>query len=134
MQQRRTYLFLNRVVAVRWHPLQALFLQFWIGSLLLLPLVWWQFGPELIGYLPRLAAIACVSVICNILLIYAFRLAESSFLAPFMYVEIPSALVMSVIFFVESLSVNLLLGAGLILLAGLLVISHRPQNTPSSGA
>lgn len=120
------YLFLNRVVAVRWHPVQALFLQFWIGSALLTPLVWPDLGPEVMAHLPRLAAIAVVSVLCNLLLILSFQRAEASFLAPFMYVEIPSALLMAVVFFDERLAPNLLVGAGLILGAGLLVI-RRPK-------
>ncbi|WP_343211821.1 DMT family transporter (plasmid) [Aliisedimentitalea scapharcae] len=126
------YLFLNRVVAVRWHPIQALFLQFWIGAILLTPLVWTQLGPHVVEYLPRLAAIAGVSVICNVLLIYAFRMAEASFLAPFMYIEIPSALLMAVVFLGETPSLNLLLGAAMILGAGLLVI-RPPRASQMNG-
>jgi len=129
-----SYLFLNRVVAIRWHPIQALFLQFWIGSVLLLWWVWPYLNAELLVHVPKLAGIAGVSVICNIMLINAFRLAEASFLAPFIYVEIPSALVISVIFFNETLSWNLLLGAGMILCAGLLVVMRDPNTPAHKGA
>ena len=125
------YLFLNRVVAVRWHPIQALFLQFWIGTAILTPLVWTQLGPQVLEHLPRLAAIAAVSVVCNVLLIYAFRMAEASFLAPFMYIEIPSALLMAVLFLGEVPTLNLLLGAGLILCAGMLVV-RKPKKRDNS--
>ncbi|GAA6194294.1 DMT family transporter [Ruegeria litorea] len=122
-----SYLFLNRVVAVRWDMFQTLFLQFWIGSLLLFPLVLSDLGPELLPHLPRLFAISVISVLCNLMLFAAFQRAESSFLAPFMYVEVPSALAMAVLFFDETLTINLLLGAGMILCAGLLVMRRRPS-------
>lgn len=125
-----TYLFLNRVVAIRWNPIQALFLQFLIGSILMLPMVWPHLTQQLTQHLYSLAAIAVISVICNIALINAFRLAEASFLAPFMYVEIPSALIIGAIFFGDQLTWNLLLGAGLIMAAGLLVVLHRPAPIP----
>lgn len=124
-----SYLFLNRVVAIRWNPIQALFLQFWIGSILLFPMVWPHLTAQLAEHLPSLTGIAAISVVCNICLISAFRLAEASYLAPFMYIEIPSALLIAVVFFGEHLSWNLLLGAGLILGAGLLVVAHRPNPT-----
>lgn len=120
------YLLLNRVVATRGSPTLALFLQFWIGSALLTPLVWGDLGQGVADALPTLVAMAGVSVLCNILLIQAFRRAEASFLAPFMYIEIPSALTMAVVFFAETLALNVVLGAALILCAGLLVLRSRP--------
>ncbi len=120
------YLLLNRVVATRGSPTLALFLQFCIGSALLTPLVWGGLGQGVAEALPTLAAMAGVSVLCNILLIQAFCRAEASFLAPFMYVEIPSALIMAVVFFEEPLAPRIVMGAGLILLAGLLVLRSRP--------
>lgn len=121
-----SYLFLNRVVATRLPPVQALFLQFWAGSVLLLPLVWPHLAPSLTAALPGLAAIAAVSLLSNMLLINAFRLAEASFLAPFMFVEIPSALAIAVLFLGETPAANLLAGAALILLAGCLTLVRRP--------
>jgi drug/metabolite transporter (DMT)-like permease len=120
------YLLLNRVVATRGSPTLALFLQFWIGSALLTPLVWDDLGQGVEVALPTLAAMAGISVLCNILLIQAFRRAEASFLAPFMYVEIPSALTIAAVFFAETLTLNTVLGAALILCAGLLVLRNRP--------
>ncbi|MCB2134886.1 MAG: DMT family transporter [Rhodobacteraceae bacterium] len=120
------YLLLNRIVAQRGSPTLALFLQFWIGTALLTPLVWNELGAGVRDHLPVLAGMALVSVTCNILLIQAFRRSEGAFLAPFMYVEIPSALMMAVLFFDESLTPNIVLGAGLILVAGLLVLRSRP--------
>lgn len=124
------YLFLNRVVAVRWDPNMALFLQFWIGSALLTPFVWPALTSATLQFLPAFTAIAVVSVVCNLLLINAYRLAPANFLAPFLYVEIPSALLMSALFFNETLTWNILVGAALILVAGIMVLRQKPQPTP----
>ncbi|MGB3177852.1 MAG: DMT family transporter [Albidovulum sp.] len=119
------YLFLTRVVAVRWNLNMALFLQFWSGTLLLLPWVWRDLGAAYAAQGTTLVAIALVSVICNLLLINAFRRAEASFLAPFFYIEIPSGLLIATLFLGEMLSWNILLGAAVIIVAG--AIAARDQ-------
>ncbi len=125
-----TYLMLNRVVAVRWHPVLAMFLQYWIGSACMLPFVWSYLTVDLLAYMPALAGIAAVSLGCNLMLIFAFKLAESSYLAPLMYVEIPSAMFMAVLLFGESVPWNLILGAALIFVAGLVALKRTKQDDP----
>lgn len=128
------YLFLNRVVAVRGDPNMALFLQFWIGAALLMPFVWPLLTQTVLQHWIAFLAIAAVSVTCNVMLINAYRLARANFLAPFLYVEIPSALIMAAVFFGETLTWNIIVGAALILVAGILVlreISDPVDNAPS---
>lgn len=125
------YLFLNRVVAVRWNLTMAMFLQFWIGSLILTPLIWPYLTPALLQHLPAFAGIAVISVVCNFMLINAYRMAPANFLAPFLYIEIPSALLMAVVLFDEQLSWNILWGAALILVAGVTVLREKPQISPA---
>lgn len=123
------YLFLNRVVAVRWNLNMALFLQFWAGTLLLLPWVWSDLAAAYAAHWPTLVGIAVISVLCNLVLIHAFRRAEASFLAPFFYIEIPSGLLIAVFFLNETLTWNVLIGAAVIVLAGA-VTAREPAPQP----
>jgi drug/metabolite transporter (DMT)-like permease len=126
------YLFLNRVVAVRWDLNMALFLQFWAGTLLLLPWVWRDLAVAYYGHWPTLTAIAVISVLCNRALISAFSRAEASFLAPFLFIEIPSGLLIAAFFLDEALSWNISLGAGVIIAAGFLAAKEVGQGAATT--
>ncbi|MGB7269634.1 MAG: DMT family transporter [Albidovulum sp.] len=121
------YLFLNRVVAVRWNLNMALFLQFWAGTFLLLPWVWQDLAAAYQAHWPTLVGIAAISVVCNLALINAFNRAEASFLAPFLFIEIPSGLLIAAFFLDEALSWNILLGAGVIIAAGVLTAHEAAE-------
>jgi drug/metabolite transporter (DMT)-like permease len=121
------YLFLNRVVAVRWNLNMALFLQFWAGAFLLLPWVWQDLAAAYHAHWPTLVGIAAISVLCNLALINAFSRAEASFLAPFLFIEIPSGLLIAAFFLDEAPGWNILLGAGVIIAAGVLTAHEATE-------
>lgn len=126
-----SFLVVSRFVATRSDNMMALVLQFWFGTLLLIPFVWGNFSIELVPYLPKLLVMAAISALCNVLLITAFRLAEASLLAPFMFVEIISAFAISALFFSEPITLNVYIGAAGIVGAGILILSSsKPAKSP----
>jgi drug/metabolite transporter (DMT)-like permease len=94
-----------------------------------LPWVWSDLAAAYAAHWPTLIGIAGISVLCNLMLIHAFRRAEASFLAPFFYIEIPSGLLIAVFFLNETLTWNVLLGAGVIIIAGA-VTAFEPAPKP----
>ena len=79
--------------------------------------------PDLHGWLV-LAGIGGLGASGHYLLIHAFKLAPAARLSPFLYLQILAAAIYSVVWFDEVIDSTFLLGAGLIVGAGL--IASRP--------
>lgn len=88
-----------------------------------LPFAW---VPPTAGELVRIAAGAALIAVAYATIVLAFRLGEMSFVAPFRYLAIPLAMLAGWLAFGDVPAWNMLLGASVIIAAGL-VIFHRER-------
>lgn len=128
-----SFLVLSRFVATRSDNMMALVLQFWFGTLFLIPFIWGDLSVELTPYFSKFLLMAAISVLCNVLMITAFKSAEAGFLAPFMYVEIIAAFAISALFFNEPITFNIFIGAAVIVGAGILALSSSKSTQTNQG-
>jgi len=125
------YMIVTRRMALVSDPLKTLAFQCAVGSLLLTPqaLIFWSMP------LPRdllaFAGLGLFSLIAHLLLIVAFRLAETWVLAPLVYVELIGAAVIGYLAFGEVPGPATIIGALLIIAAGLIMLRQR-DNRPAA--
>lgn len=120
------YLVATRLTARKSDPVSTLAFQCAIGTLLLFPqaVVTWTM-PQWAD-LGFFLALGAVSAFSHLLSIAAFRFAETSTLAPLVYLELIGATLIGYYAFGEIPDVFTIVGAGLIIAAGLLVLRrHR---------
>jgi drug/metabolite transporter (DMT)-like permease len=84
----------------------------------------WQQGIALVG-----VGVAMVSG--QALIVRAFAVAEASVIAPFYYTTIAWAVLIGVVVFGEGITTALIMGTGLIALAGVIVAMHNPSKSRS---
>ena len=115
------YLVATRLASQNTDPIKTLTFQCIVGSLLLLPqalLTWNLPAPE---YYLFFVILGVISVSSHLLSITAFRYAQTSVLAPLVYLELVGAIVIGYFVFTELPSVTIIAGAALIIIGGLLV-------------
>jgi len=134
------YLAATRGATCRTDALSTLAVQSLLGSALIAPFA-------LIGGVPALTvdlvagaiALGCVSAICHFLTVAAYQRTDATLLAPFMYFNLPVAVVVGFFWFGESLSAASLIGLAAIAVGGLVALGDtaslagRPAFLRSSG-
>ena len=69
-----------------------------------------------------MAALCCTAALAHWCLIRAYELAEASAVQPFAYLQLPFVAVLGLTVFGETLSTNVVIGAGIVVLAGLFTL------------
>lgn len=112
-------------------PIQTLAFQVFVGALLLTPFAIWEWStPDLAGIL-LLAGMALLGTISHMMSISAFRFADASTLAPLVYVELLGVTLIGYFAFDEVPGWITVLGAALIVGAGVVLFPRRPVNPPT---
>jgi drug/metabolite transporter (DMT)-like permease len=120
------YLVTTRLAAQKSDPVSTLAFQCAVGTLLLTPqaIVSWTL-PQW-SDLGFFVALGVVSAFSHLMSIAAFRRAEASVLAPLVYLELIGAAAIGFYFFGEVPNIFTVIGAGLIIAAGLILLKrHR---------
>ncbi|MGN6305469.1 MAG: DMT family transporter [Mesorhizobium sp.] len=119
------YMVVTRRTALVSDPLKTLTFQCVVGALLLTPQALVSWKAVAATDIPAFAGLGLFSLLAHSLLITAFRLAETSVLAPFVYVELIGAAVIGYFGFGEVPGPATVVGAALIVAAGLIVLRRR---------
>jgi drug/metabolite transporter (DMT)-like permease len=122
------YLIVTRHAAQGSDPLQTLAFQCAVGALILTPQALWSWSTPAWNDLVFFAGLGLFSAISHLLSIAAFRLADASTLAPIAYVELLGASLIGYLAFGEIPGAPTVIGAALIMLAGLILVRRRPQD------
>jgi drug/metabolite transporter (DMT)-like permease len=109
-------------------PVKTLAFQSVVGALLLTPQAILSWTTPASGDLVFFAALGVLSAGSHLLSIAAFRLSDASMLAPLVYVELIGAAVIGYLAFHEVPGPSTLIGAGLIVAAGLTLIQRYGSN------
>jgi drug/metabolite transporter (DMT)-like permease len=115
------YLVATRLASQTSDPIKTLTFQCIVGTLLLLPQAVWTWEIPTADFYWLFGLLGIVSVGSHLLSIAAFRYAQTSVLAPLVYLELVGAIVIGYFVFGDLPSFTILAGAGLIILGGLLV-------------
>lgn len=102
-------------------PRVTLFYTGFVGttvSTLFLPFVW--VNPAL-AHVPLFMALGVFGLASHVLLVYAYRLAKASILAPFSYTQLPIAIFTGYVVFSDLPALHVLAGAGLIIGSGIFI-------------
>lgn len=127
------YLIATRRASQGSDPLKTLVFQCLLGALLLTPQAVLTFALPSWSDLPLFLALGVLSALCHFLTIAAFRLADASALAPLVYCELIGAALIGYLAFHEVPGAPTLIGAGLIVAAGLLLLRRgKPEGAPPS--
>jgi drug/metabolite transporter (DMT)-like permease len=124
------YMIATRMASENSDPLKTLAFQCVIGAVLLTPQAIWSWSVPSPGDLKFFAAIGALSLISHGLSIAAFQKADASTLAPLVYVELIGSTVIGYLVFGDVPGVTTLLGAGLIVAAGLMLV-RSPESLRS---
>jgi len=119
------YMIATRMASERTDPLKTLAFQCVAGAVLLTPQAIWSWSVPSQGDLKFFVAIGALSLISHGLSIAAFQKADASTLAPLVYVELIGSTLIGYLVFGDVPGVTTLLGAGLIVTAGLMLVERR---------
>lgn len=119
------YLVATRHAAQVSDPLQTLTFQCLLGTLLLTPLALFTWRVPAAHDLLFVAGLGLSSAFCHLLSISAFRLADASTLAPLVYLELVGSALLGYLVFEEVPSARVLVGAGFIVAAGLILLADE---------
>lgn len=120
------YLVATRLAAHHDHPLKTLAFQCLIGAVFLTPQAIWTWSLPGVGELHLFAALGGLSALSHVLSIAAFRYAETSTLAPLVYLELVGTSLIGIAWFGEVPGISVWLGSAVIVAAGLLLIRSPP--------
>lgn len=120
------YLVATRLAAQKSDPLSTLVFQCVVGALLLTPQAIATWAVPQWDDLGLFMALGMISAFSHLLTIAAFRFAEASILAPLVYLELIAAALVGYWAFGEIPDVFTVLGAGLIIAAGLILLKKQP--------
>lgn len=115
------YLVATRLASQNTDPIKTHTFQCIVGSLLLLPQALWTWKLPTREYYVFFAILGVISVSSHLLSITAFRYAQTSVLAPLVYLELVGAVLIGYFVFAELPSLTIMAGAALIIIGGLLV-------------
>ncbi len=93
-----------------------------VGCVMLTPLGLWYWEPMAVGDWGWMALLAVVSALGHWVLIKCYEAAEASAVQPFAYLHLPFVAVLGVTIFGESLPTNVIIGAGIVVGAGLFTL------------
>ncbi|MCE6952614.1 DMT family transporter [Cereibacter sphaeroides] len=116
------YGLLTRFVA-RGDPASVSF--FWtgtVGALAVTPVGLWFWEPMALVDWAWMAALCCTAAVAHWCLIRAYELAEASAVQPFAYLQLPFVSVLGLTIFDETLTTNVVIGAGIVVGAGLFTL------------
>ncbi len=116
------YLMATRLAAHHDNPLKTLAFQCLFGAVILTPQAIWVWSPPTLAELPLFAALGGLSAFSHILSIAAFRYADTSTLAPLVYLELVGTSLIGIAYFGEVPGLSVWLGSAVIVAAGLLLI------------
>jgi drug/metabolite transporter (DMT)-like permease len=119
------YLIATRQAAQQSDPIKTLALQCVVGTVLLTPQAAMSWSVPASSELLFFAGLGLISAVSHLLSIAAFRLADASTLAPLVYVELIGAALIGYVAFDEVPGTSTVIGAGLIVAAGLIVLQSR---------
>jgi drug/metabolite transporter (DMT)-like permease len=119
------YMLATRRASQHSDPVKTLAFQCVLGALLLTPQAIFAWSTPAAADLAFFAAMAVLSALGHILSILAFRYADASTLAPLVYVELVGAAAIGYLAFDEVPTTVTLIGAGLIVAAGLLLLRRQ---------
>jgi len=119
------YLVATRIASSQSDPIKTLAFQALVGSLLLLPLALlrWQWPGT--GFWLLFLAMGGLSAVTHMLSITAFRFAETSLLAPLVYLEIVGSVIIGFWVFGDVPDWYVWIGAGMIIASGILLSRSR---------
>ena len=123
------YLVTTRVTSKITHPIKTLCFQCLVGMILLLPLALKNWSSPNAVDIWLFCLLGVLSACSHFLSIYAFKLAETSVLAPLVYLELLGSVAVGYLVFAEVPTSAVWIGAALITLSGLLVIRGQEQCT-----
>lgn len=115
------YLVATRLASQSTDPIKTLTFQCIVGSLLLLPQALWAWKLPTSEYYFLFGILGIISVGSHLLSIAAFRYAQTSVLAPLVYLELVGAVVIGYFVFDDLPSFIIVAGAALIIMGGLVV-------------
>lgn len=118
------YLISTRQTSQHSDPIKTLSFQCVVGTVLLAPQAAFTFQVPQIDVLWLFLGLGLFSAIGHILTILAFRLADASTLAPLVYLELVGSAVIGFLIFAEIPTLMTVIGAGLIVLSGLALVSR----------
>jgi drug/metabolite transporter (DMT)-like permease len=121
------YLIATRQAAKGSDPIKTLAFQCVAGTLLLTPQAVLSWSIPIWSDLLFFAGLGLLSATSHILSIVAFRHAAASTLAPLVYLELIGAVLVGYLAFHEIPDISTILGAGLIVLAGLLLLQRTER-------
>lgn len=116
------YMIATRFAARESDPLKTLAFQCLVGAILLLPQALWAWAWPQTHDIPLFLAMGALSAVSHLLSIAAFSHAETSLLAPFVYVELLGATIVGYFAFAEVPAFPVWLGALAIVAGGLVLI------------
>ena len=126
------YMIATRQASKDSDPMQTLAFQCVVGTLLLTPQAIWSWSTPAPADLIFFAGLGIFSAVSHLLSIAAFRLADASTLAPLVYIELIGAAAIGYFAFHEIPGPSTLIGAGLIVAAGLILIMRSRRTAAAS--
>ena len=126
------YMIATRQASKDSDPLPTLAFQCVFGTLLLTPQAIWSWSTPAPADLIFFAGLGIFSAVGHLLSIAAFRLADASTLAPLVYIELIGAAAIGYFAFHEIPGPSTLIGAGLIVAAGLILIVRSRRTAAAS--
>lgn len=120
------YLVATRRAAGESHPVVVLAFQYVFGGLLLTPFALWQWPALGEVALWPIALMGVLSAAGHLLLIWAFRFAAASLLAPLVYLEVVSTTLIGFVVFGDFPAPLTWLGIAAVMAGGLLVLQRGP--------
>jgi drug/metabolite transporter (DMT)-like permease len=125
------YMIATRQASKSSDPVRTLAFQCAVGAVLLTPQAIVTWSVPAAGDVSRFLAMGVCSAVSHILSILAFRLADASTLAPLVYLELIGAGAIGYFAFHDVPGPSILIGAGLIVAAGL-ILFRAPQPRPEA--
>jgi drug/metabolite transporter (DMT)-like permease len=122
------YLVTTRLAAQKSDPVSTLAFQCAVGTLLLTPQAVASWALPQWSDIGFFVALGMVSALSHFLAIAAFRFTEASVLAPLVYLELIGAATIGYFFFGEVPGVFTIIGAALIIAAGLILLKKQGQS------
>lgn len=119
----------TRVINQSDPPRVTLFYTGFVGTVvatLFLPFVWVNPAP---AHVPLFMALGVLGLASHVLLVYAYRLAKASVLAPFSYTQLPIAILIGYVVFSDLPGLHVLGGAGLIVAGGIFIFVRETRGT-----
>jgi len=97
------------------------------GALIMSLLVGWVWQTPSLQQALLLASLGCFGAAGHYLLTFAFHRADASLLSPLLYAQLVASALFSALFFSDIIEISFYIGAGLVIIAGILVSHHSKK-------